>query len=1815
MGDLLRTIQGFDVQDEQPPAPTSAPVRAALAATEGLDPAKTARLSQLARDLGLPENLALEAPERTEEEYQSRTLSRNPALADWAGRNRGNAVYARANAEALAGLFDELGRPIDYQHRLEEEYNFLDKGAWAVGKGFTETGVAMAATYLATMEKQIRDMEAGYLVTPNDYFPGGISMPVDPDNPVDPTQTDEYAKLKAEAASLRQALVHYQGADVKPLEADNVVGQFAMNTLQAGPQLLGAVGSSVVGPVGPAAFMGSQIFGGQYLSLTEEGVDPERAARAGALNMAVQTPLERIGLSRFFKVFKVKGWGEAVKRAGEAVATDVVTEGLQGIPELLTEKWAKEEDFTAKEVFEAVGQGMYEGLTLAPYSLLGGGVTALRARREEGRAKAWTERQTQLYEQAQTLLPDKGGDPAALESALLASGPEMQQLVFLPFSGLEAAAREGVDLVTPLRLEAELQSAESDRVFSFPAATLQARLDPQQFAKAMKSVRRSIEADSLTEAARKSDLSLEETARRAAAENAARAQGTVEAANEEMRAGIRERIEARRTVAETETVAEEAEADVEAEALGAANLNAQVVETYLQTALEAQPEVGAAFKTDLLDALGFSLEDWNEAVAAGRDLAVDLDAALPLMVDNVLGDGLVDLLRLETAEEFQAREALLAEVGLPPKILDRAGADVNPRTRAGLVKRLKGAGRGEGQAKREMEILSRLASTLARVTGQDPNRMIKEGFRFGKEAKSGGGVTYHQEAEKRRRFESLPSPEVNSETVKNITSGDGFIRNVIDWVESLGIFGKYDNADSGLKDILFDRASVKSVVKHQAQDGKVALLTIAPEMIKNGVFLEAQARNEQGLLSHIFASKATVDGVPYVVGFVVREDVNGKRYYDHSMTEIKALSGPETGGKARGNTARSKPVNRESVLSIVQKHLGVKPDVFLQSDASGPHGWTELLSDGSINIIFTQSQNASTAVHEFAHAFRDLIARTLDLPADQIADQSAFNSLKEGWTEVEAWLGRFDDESALAAEYDKYQKETFFGGRDFADLTAEEGTEARERAKHEYFARGFEAYLLEGQAPSSGLKKIFAQMKKWLGQLYLTVQGLDVELNDDVRQFFDRMLATEEELLAESWRGDSAFSSEEMEALREADPVLAERAATASARAREEAEKQIISARLKEHEKMRRQWRREAKAAAREDERWQRVDDIVERGGINLDSLRAGGYEANTIRALNNIRPGLVREDGRLGYDELAEEFGFTEGGDAFVSALLETPGLKRLEEDYLAEREAEFAEYFDLEAGITEAEINAYEEEHKLWSKFMGEKYRPGSVQALRAAIKAEADQASIDELIRLNQKEWKKRLKDVQKEARDVLKEARGQARLDRRLAVAGERFKAKKRLLEMRLEMALRYQEQTERAREIAKFEARAKKLMKQKVAESAYKPGGIRPDFHSQIKNILSAAGFSGQRMATEESLGDFVSLMQADGIPVDVAPDIINGTMWEKAGQNGQARRRTYRSLSWLEFSDLRDAVENLDFLGRQAQTVRVDGLRQSESAVAAALINSIAAEHEIIDPESASEVQRERLATGTIEQAKLRWKKWRKRGTGLMPSTLKWQHMAYELDGQKLNGVAQRTFYSLIDQATNKELILTQQYMGRFKEIIESTVGAKAWQAWSAERIYFPEYGEFFSRAQVIAAALNSGNIQNLTALNNHTLFKGRGAGALLKKMSSLEWDFVQSVWDFMDNEVFPELDSLTRRTKGVRLKKVEANPFDVTLADGSVKSMRGGYYPLHFDKRGGSAPIAASRERTEELLSRPTLFNPQNIQASSTIARNGKDYHCCPAN
>lgn len=122
-------------------------------------------------------------------------------------------------------------------------------------------------------------------------------------------------------------------------------------------------------------------------------------------------------------------------------------------------------------------------------------------------------------------------------------------------------------------------------------------------------------------------------------------------------------------------------------------------------------------------------------------------------------------------------------------------------------------------------------------------------------------------------------------------------------------------------------------------------------------------------------------------------------------------------------------------------------------------------------ITAFEAGDFSTVIHESGHVYR----RVLRDVAERTGDPYILRDLQT----VEEWAGVKDGKWTREAE--------------------------------EKFARGFERYITEGNAPTPKLKAAFESFKQWMLDIYKTITGsnIDVKLTDDVRRVFDRMLGAE----------------------------------------------------------------------------------------------------------------------------------------------------------------------------------------------------------------------------------------------------------------------------------------------------------------------------------------------------------------------------------------------------------------------------------------------------------------------------------------------------------------------------------------------------------------------------------------------------------------------------------------------------------------------------------------------------------------------------------
>lgn len=130
-------------------------------------------------------------------------------------------------------------------------------------------------------------------------------------------------------------------------------------------------------------------------------------------------------------------------------------------------------------------------------------------------------------------------------------------------------------------------------------------------------------------------------------------------------------------------------------------------------------------------------------------------------------------------------------------------------------------------------------------------------------------------------------------------------------------------------------------------------------------------------------------------------------------------------------------------------------------------------------IALLAKADLSTFHHEMGHFY-------LEVLSDMASKPDAPAAVVEDMGKVLEWFGVSDVQA-------------------WRSMTLDE-----QREYHEKFARGYEAYLFEGKAPSTALARVFQRFSEWMRAVYRSIKNLNVEINDDIRRVYDRMLASEE---------------------------------------------------------------------------------------------------------------------------------------------------------------------------------------------------------------------------------------------------------------------------------------------------------------------------------------------------------------------------------------------------------------------------------------------------------------------------------------------------------------------------------------------------------------------------------------------------------------------------------------------------------------------------------------------------------------------------------
>lgn len=785
------------------------------------------------------------------------------------------------------------------------------------------------------------------------------------------------------------------------------------------------------------------------------------------------------------------------------------------------------------------------------------------------------------------------------------------------------------------------------------------------------------------------------------------------------------------------------------------------------------------------------------------------------------------------------------------------------------------------------------------------------------------------------------------------------------------------------------------------------------------------------------------------------------------------------------------------------------PNILNQPGDDAPRAQIRFGKDRKFSIELLKDSNLSSLIHETGHFY-------LEVLADIAASDTASDQVKQDYAEILKWFG-VESRDQIEVEH------------------------------HEKFARGFEAYLMEGKAPTHALRKAFARFRAWLVSIYRTARGLNVELTPEVRSVFDRLVASDQEIQA-------AEAGSAMVPLFQ-DPAgvgMTESQAASYMGAIEDA-KRVASEELtqrylkdlKREQDAQFQATRERVASEVETElsanpEYQALAILQAKPEGDQPPVRLNRAAVKSLPDGKDIAKrlprGILADDG-MDLDQAAEVFGFT-SGDELVAMLAVTPPLDeavnretdrrmgQMMPDIIAdpvqsEAEALKAVHNDKRAELYRRELQWLIENR--WSEAKGVIKRVARPLPSVEAVRQEAE-ALIS----------RKALRDV-----NPIQYQRAEARSGKQavdLLLKGDiegAFDAKHRQL-LNHELYRAAEAAVEESDAIVDL---AKRLQKK---ESRARVGKAGQEYLNQLDSILERfefkRGVSKAELAKRASLQAFVEEQRAMGFDPVLSDAVLD-----------EAIRQNYKEASVETLRGVRDSLKNIEALARlKNKLLKQDAMRELDAA----------ADEAVASIEANSKGPRAREFETRLPGQELK-----RLGVGFFASHRKFSSLVRQIDGFKDGGTLWQLLVRPMNEAANAEAVMNEQAAVAFQGIFKA-YSAKELRTTMYRKVFIPEIQASLTKMGQLSVALNWGNLDNRQKLMDGYGWNEAQVQAILDRLDERDWKFVQSVWDQIDS-YWAESKAVSERTTGLAPQKVEAAPVKTKFGE-----MRGGYYPLKYDER-----------------------------------------------
>lgn len=731
---------------------------------------------------------------------------------------------------------------------------------------------------------------------------------------------------------------------------------------------------------------------------------------------------------------------------------------------------------------------------------------------------------------------------------------------------------------------------------------------------------------------------------------------------------------------------------------------------------------------------------------------------------------------------------------------------------------------------------------------------------------------------------------------------------------------------------------------------------------------------------------------------------------------------------------------------------------------------------------------------------------------------------------------------------------------------------------HEKFAQSFEQYLMDGKAPSEALKAPFARFRAWLLSVYRNVKQL-VELKPEIREVFDRMLATDEEINAAQAHQDmaplfadpKAYGLTESKAKQYENALEESRAAaeqTLMAKQMREIKRQANKDWIEERTSIRNTFAEEVDRrpeqlalAFLKDGKFPNGDPLPENTQFKL-SREAIERDFKDYK-LSDLR-GLYEKDGGQHPDAVAPGFGYRTGAE-LLAALRDTQDRNKLLDSMADAKMKELHGDLMNRPELADAAMKAVHNTKRarvlqLELEHLASQNLPalkGMIRQMTRRIpRLEEVTRQAEETIRTTQNRNIYPSLFLRQEAFESRAAGEALAKGD----VHGA-FEAKQREL-LNHELYNAASDWKDRQSKILNYFA---KFDKESTRDAIAQGGRGGETYLEQIDALLEhydiRKSITLKELSQRQDLKSWLQEQRMEkGYDLEIKDKFLDDT-----------ERMHWKDMLAGDLDDLYGTIKQIDHLARAQSEILYEGRVESFQKVKATLQNSIRQFYKIGDkePPNLSPTAPERLIKGLKEKAS--------------------EHMApeflfKELDGWEDNGPYWNAFFRPFKDAETNELVWREKSLKDLKQVLDDHYTSKE-QSDLFDRIPTPEIGnKTLTKNSLLAMAANHGNRYNLEGMlegNKAWMTPAQLQKLMENHMTYNDWQVVQRLADHV-NSWWPMIAKLEKERNGIAPEKIEGEPFKIKTADGKVFESDGFYWPIKWDPE---QDVSAKRMDTKESV------------------------------